>query len=69
MLAPIHVRPDAKELKNKMKNISFVIHKESEIFYSQHLGKNNNYFPTIFLLQTNNYVVVSESTMNMKISQ
>ncbi|WP_342227441.1 protein kinase domain-containing protein [Rickettsiella endosymbiont of Rhagonycha lignosa] len=69
MLAPIHVRPDAKELENIMKNISFVIHEESEIFYSQHLRKNNNYFPTLFRLQSNDYVVVSESTMNMKISQ
>ncbi|HEY2567172.1 MAG TPA: hypothetical protein VGH95_05670 [Candidatus Aquirickettsiella sp.] len=69
MLAPIDFRPDAKELENIMKNINFVINKESEIFYSQHLRKNNNYFPTIFLLQTNNYIVVSESTMNMKISQ
>ncbi|KAF5281501.1 hypothetical protein FQR65_LT14649 [Abscondita terminalis] len=66
MLAPIHVRPDAKELESIMKNISFVIHKESETFYSDHLTKNNNYLPTIFQLQTNNYVVVSESTMNMK---
>jgi|GEM_PF-1647011 hypothetical protein len=60
MLAPIHIRPDAKELENIMKNISFVIHGESEIFYSQHLIKNNN-SPTLFLPQSNGYIVVSKS--------
>lgn len=55
MQAPVEDRPDAKELKNRLDKLNFIIDGEPEVFVSQLLHRNNS-ANTVYPKSKNGYV-------------